>query len=191
MPVPPRRPRQRLKRSISQAIFLFFGAPGERRSGRSGWRGARTHNKNAIHHGGCAAVRLSHDKSVCYVCINCMQSDVQRDLPMELSCRGAWPAHPCFLGTIWAMTQSSRKGDGPAGQARGSTSICSLQPAAFALDHVEDVGSLKALTSRFSPPGSRSASPSRSWSRYACGRPSAWRRARQCRTGRARARRCG
>jgi hypothetical protein len=58
MPVPQRRQRQRLKRSISQTIFLFIGAPGG--LGLAGAEGAvaPTHNKNAIHHGGCAAARL-------------------------------------------------------------------------------------------------------------------------------------
>src|SRR5262249_55873638 len=49
----------------------------------------------------------------------------------------------------------------------------------------------KTLTSRFSPPGLRFPRRSRSWWRCAGGRPSAWRRARADRTGRARGRRYG
>src|SRR5262245_4918200 len=49
----------------------------------------------------------------------------------------------------------------------------------------------KTFTSRSSPPGSRFPPRSRSWSRCAGGRPSAWQRAREDRTGRAHGRRCG
>ena len=116
MPVPPRRPRQRLKRSISQAIFLFFGAPGERRSGRSGRRGCANAQQECNSPRRLRSSEINDDKSACYVCINCMQSIVQRDL-MKLYMRGLEPRIHRLLGHDSAQPNLTREAIGPAGQA--------------------------------------------------------------------------
>ena len=103
---------------------------------------------------------ISHDISVRYVCINCMQSDVQRDEHARcgLGFGSALYAAASLAGLAGGSIASSRQlglcpDRFPRRWMRGSSprmtthrvSTCGRRtggPAAFALHHVEDVGSL-------------------------------------------------